>query len=139
MKKFGVFCISIIFMQSIQAETIWECSIADTNNMVWKFNNSYEKKALNIVLEGCKKQSKNPESCHKNNIICEEFVNGVSTTPLWICTALDAQANPWKGKTSTIKEDALFSAKSLCKTKSSVPETCYVYPLACINQHEMNL
>lgn len=134
MKQPFFFLFLCFFMHPLQANVFFECQLSDDKNIFWKSSSVFEKKALNTVLDHCKKESINPDSCLKKNIICQEFSNSINTRPLWECTALDANAREWLGKADTAIDDAIFHAKAKCKSKSTVPETCYVYAVGCLNK-----
>lgn len=136
MKQLFFFLFLCFFMHNLQANVFFECQLSDDKNVLWKSTSVFEKKSLNTVLDHCKRESINPDSCLRKNIICQEFSNGINLRPLWECTALDANAKEWPGKADTTKDDAIFSAKAKCKSNSAVPETCYAYEVGCLNKQE---
>lgn len=111
----------------------WICKTHDNANIEWTVKNAYQKIALNLAFNACKKQSKNPKSCKVLDEECEGFHLGVSTKPMWRCTALDTQAKAWHSNYYINKDDAAIAAKNYCKSKSDIPETCYVNLITCIN------
>ncbi len=57
----------------------------------------------------------------------------MSTTPMWICTALDFTAEPWQSNLYPHRDDAALAAKDYCKQNSNVPDTCYINMVTCRN------
>lgn len=113
--------------------TYWVCKTMDNNNLEWIVKNKYKKIATNLAFDACKKQSKNPKSCKTSANDCEGFQNGFSTKPLWQCSALDKGTGLWKSNYYAHRDDAAIAAKDYCKTQSTIPETCYVNLIGCIN------
>ncbi len=124
------------FAMPTENEDYWICNAHDNANRVWPIKSHYQKVALNLAFDSCKKQSKSPTSCKTSAEDCEGFHLGLSTKPFWRCTALDLTANHWKSNYYHHKDDAILGAKAYCKTKSKVPETCYVHILTCMNVNE---
>lgn len=116
--------------------TYWQCTTEDKANKQWMAKNAYQKMALNLAFASCKKESQYPESCKATNENCEGFYLGMSTRPLWRCTALDRTAEPWQSNFYSQRDDAALAAQAFCKDKSTVPETCYVNMVTCRNLNE---
>jgi hypothetical protein len=55
---------------------------------------------------------------------------------MWQCTALDQTGEPWQSNFYSQRLDAALGAKAFCKEKSSVPDTCYINLVTCINKNE---
>lgn len=113
----------------------WRCSTQDGTNREWSATNIYEKIALNFAFDRCKKESKVPNTCRTAQNNCEQFINGVSSRPLWQCTALDRTAQPWRSRIYSQRDDAALAAKAFCQQKSTLPETCYVNMITCVNKN----
>lgn len=108
----------------------WQCTTSDKSNKQWVIKNKYERAARGQSFDACKKQSPVPASCETD---CEGFNHGVSTRPLWQCTALDQNAKAWISQTYAQRDDAEMNAKARCKTLSSIPDSCYLNTLTCVN------
>lgn len=111
----------------------WTCSAHDAENREWVIYSSYEISAIHKAYEECKKQSKIPASCKVSKAACEEFVNGVSTRPMWQCIALDRSAKEWPSNSHPDRDDAAIAAKDNCRQHSSFPDTCYINLMTCKN------
>src|SRR5688572_19701834 len=107
MKKYALL-ILWSFMMNVHGNTIWDCQIKDEAGVQWNIRNPYRLKSLTLALDACRKESQNPLSCHKKNIQCEAFVNGISTTPLWKCRAMDANAVSFTGRIVLNRDEAAF-------------------------------
>lgn len=114
----------------------WQCSTRDNTNLVWTAKSPYQKTALNLAYDACKKQSSSPVSCKTSKSACEAFIQGVSTRPLWRCVALDREALAWKSNYYSNRIDAALAANAYCKDNSAVPETCYINLVTCANLNE---
>jgi hypothetical protein len=121
---------------SMPNQDYWICRTQDINQMEWTAKSEYQKIALNLAFDACKKRSKNPSTCKASTEACEGFHLGKSTKSFWRCTALDRAADYWRSNYYHHKDDAIMAAKAYCKSKSSVPETCYVNVITCININE---
>lgn len=109
----------------------WQCHVEDENAQVWVAEHSYQRTAMNKAFENCKKESKNPQSCRAAITACDYFVNGVSTTPLWKCTALDRMSKEWESNPYPHRDDAVLAARAYCVQRSGVPDSCYVNLVMC--------
>lgn len=144
MKNYIYYCLSGLILISgvsygapiTNKSTYWKCSTHDKTAKEWIGTNEYRKVAINIAFDSCKKQSEFPLSCKTSNEDCEGFVMGVSTKPMWRCTAIDKTAEPWQSNFYTQRDDAAFAANAFCKANSTVPETCYVNFVTCRNLNE---
>lgn len=116
-----------------EAQDYWVCKTRDNSDREWVVKNKYQKIALNISFDSCKKQSKKPMTCKTSNNSCEGFHLGLSTKPYWRCVAIDSKAAAWKSNYYPNKDDAYMAAKAYCKSKSKIPDTCYVHVLSCEN------
>lgn len=110
----------------------WQCITHDNSNKEWIARSDYQKVALNIAFESCKKESSTPETCRASDDNCEGFYQGMSTRPMWKCKALDQLALSWESNFYAQRDDAALGAKAYCKQKSEVPDTCYINMLSCI-------
>lgn len=129
---------SLSFAESIDLNgNYWQCSSHDATNTSWKAKSVYQKIALNFSFAACKKNSQSPASCHTSKANCKQFISGVSITPIWQCTAFDRDANAWKSNHYPHREDAALAAKAYCKQKSSIPDTCYINLITCLNKQGM--
>ncbi|RUR12946.1 hypothetical protein [Legionella sp. km772] len=124
------------FASPDENQDYWVCKTHDNNNVEWTVKNKYQKIALNLSFDACKKQSKNPNTCKTSSNDCEGFHLGLSTKPYWRCTALDKKSGVWKSNYYPNRDDAYMAAKDYCKSKSQAPETCYVHVLTCTNINE---
>lgn len=111
----------------------WQCIAHDKANKEWSASGSFQRSAINKAFEDCKKESQYPATCKTSNSACESSINGVSTSPMWRCTALDQLATPWAGNLYPHPDDAALGAKAYCQDRSVLPETCYVYLSMCRN------
>ena len=114
----------------------WQCITQDKTNKQWTARNGYQKVALNIAFAMCKKESEFPASCKASKSNCEGFYMGMSTKPLWRCTAVDHTAAPWNSNFYSQRDDAALAAEAYCKENSSVPDTCYINMVTCRNFNE---
>ena len=96
----------------------------------------YERVSMNKAFDDCKKQSPVPTSCKAVKEGCEYFAHGISTRPMWRCTALDQTAKPWVGNTYSNEDEAALGAKEDCQKHSALPWTCYINLLTCKNLSE---
>lgn len=119
------------------ANLTWKCTISDSANLIWNNESVFKRKASNLIFDACKNESTDPESCKPDNIRCDSFLNGISTTPIWECMALDSNATPWFGDISSQRDEAALSAKAECTHKSQIPATCYMHMLTCRNRNEV--
>ena len=121
-----------------ETSSYWECTTSDVTDKTWTSKSPYKKVAMNVAFEFCKKESNAPESCKKNAEKClgvnQIQIQGVDLK--WQCTALDFAADAWKSEFFARKEDAALSAKSFCKHKSHVPETCYINLVTCATNRD---
>lgn len=111
----------------------WQCIAKDANQKQWIIKSNYQRNAINLALEGCKKESTLPTTCEALDDNCDSLINGRSTKPLWRCIALDHTATPWTGTLSGNRDNAALSAKARCKDQSTLPESCYINMLTCSN------
>lgn len=117
-------------------DNYWECSSHDAENANWTSRSIYQKIALNFSFAECKKNSKVPASCEISNDNCAKFTQGVNVIPTWQCTSFDKKALAWKGHRYENREDAALAAQARCKQRSSVPSTCFINLVACLNKNE---
>lgn len=121
-----------------ESNNYWQCMAHDALKKQWEAKSSYERVAANKAFETCKKESKVPTTCTAVQDSCNYFGKPIVITPgssegaIWKCTALDSAAHPWI-KMSSNRDAAALSAKSTCVQHSSVPDTCYINLLTCIN------
>lgn len=132
----SIFCLLTSQLLIAAPETSWFCTSRDVDKKTWSIKHSYQKPAIALALDACKKQSRVPKSCKLLESECDFFVNGISTKPIWQCEALDERAAPWPGKLHPDLDTAALSAKANCKENSSVPESCYIHPFTCTNIQE---
>jgi hypothetical protein len=109
----------------------WQCHVEDIDAQIWTTEHTYQRTAMNKAYENCKKESKHPQSCRAAKTACEYFVNGVSDTPSWKCTALDRMSKIWVSNPYPHRDDAVLAARAYCMQRSGVPDSCYVNLLMC--------
>ncbi len=109
----------------------WQCTTFDASNKQWQAQSPYKKIALNVAFASCKKESTAPLSCKAPQTRCEQLIAGISIKPMWVCTALDRTAVPWRSDLYSQRDDAALAAKAYCREKSIVPETCYINLVTC--------
>ncbi|GGI81369.1 hypothetical protein [Legionella impletisoli] len=114
----------------------WQCKAYDDQNHQWVAHSSYARVAINKAYEACKSQSKMPASCKTAHEYCESIIKGVTTRPMWRCTALDMHAHVWVSDLYTNRNDAALGARAYCEHRSGMPETCYVNLLTCNNENK---
>lgn len=132
----------IIFTQSAWSEVyqgennFWQCRAEDSAYNKWTATNEFKRAAANMAYDACKKQSNDPKSCKTAHEFCDFYANGMITTPMWQCTALDRMAKPWVSNIYRHREDAAIAAKAYCRENSDIPDTCYVRLVGCTNLTE---
>lgn len=113
------------------------CMAYDSEQKQWAGESTYAITASNKALDGCKKQSHFPESCKIAKEQCqdiEQFTSAAGPSQaLWRCTALDQAAKTWVGNTYSQGDAAAIAAKEYCRKNSSIPDSCYVNLLTCVN------
>lgn len=114
-------------------DTYSQCTVTDTTGKQWVVKHQYERTAINLAVEACKKESTIPISCKSAHEACESFTHGISNRPLWRCTALDRAAKSWVSNTYDKRDDAALAAKAYCQENSTMPGTCYINMLTCKN------
>jgi hypothetical protein len=62
-------------------------------------------------------------------------MNGVSTRPMWRCTAFDQMVKSWPSNTYTHRDDAAIAAKAYCEQGSAFPDTCFINLMTCKNMN----
>jgi hypothetical protein len=117
------------------SNSFWLCKAYDESNKQWLAKNSYQRLAINHAYLACKKQSATPNSCKTATEYCEPYINGVSSSPKWRCTALDHRAQPWVSDSHRNRDDAAIGAKAYCEQNSGTPDACYVNLLTCKNMN----
>ncbi|KTD68138.1 MULTISPECIES: hypothetical protein [Legionella] len=119
------------------AGSYWQCSAHDATQTQWTSENIYQKMALNLSYAACKKGSKAPATCRTAKAGCIQFINGVNVMPMWQCTAFDREASAWRSNLYPTRDDAALAANAYCRQKSSVPYTCYINVVTCMNKNEI--
>lgn len=117
----------------------WQCTTLDKTNRQWSAVSIYQKVALNFSFASCKKESSLPATCKTTGNNCEQFIQGVNVQPMWQCTAFDRTALPWRSNGYSQREDAALAAKAYCQQKSTVPGTCYINLVTCVNRNPSGL
>jgi hypothetical protein len=126
------------YAEPIHSGDYWQCTTHDGTNKQWGAVSIYKKIALNFAFASCKRESVAPATCRTTSGNCEQFIRGVSSKPMWECTALERTATPWKSDVYSQRYDAAFGAKAYCQQKSTVPGTCYVNLITCSNKNGPN-
>jgi hypothetical protein len=132
----SLFCLLIPKLLIGSTLTNWVCNATDGDKKTWSINHTYQRAAMGLAIDACKKQSRVPLTCKMRESNCDYFINGISTKPMWQCQALDRKGEPWKGLLKPEREEAALSAKAICKENSAIPDTCYSYVFTCINIQE---
>lgn len=114
----------------------WQCIAEDEAHNQWNMLGKYEKEAINKAYDACKKQSQNPRSCISATTLCEHYINGHSTKPMWQCTAIDQAAAPWDSNIYPNRDDAALAAQAYCKSRSTLAASCYINLSTCRNLNE---
>ncbi len=114
----------------------WKCAAYDSENMLWEAKGQFERAAVNKAFHACKKQSRVPESCKIATEYCDAIVKGVSTRPMWRCTALDQMAKHWVSNFYLHRDDAALAARAFCEQHSGMPQSCYLNLMTCKNINE---
>ena len=120
----------------VSADEQWECRSHDSVNLQWLAKSDYQRVATTVALDACKKKSAFPSACKTEIEDCELFINGVTTRPMWRCTALDQLSKVWRSTIYKHRDDAAMAAKSYCHHHSGMPDTCYINLLMCHNLNE---
>jgi len=115
----------------------WECYAQDAQKLEWVAQGNYERNALTEALDACKKQSSSPTSCQVSKETCELFVNGLTTRPMWRCTALDQLSKVWRSGIYRKRDEAAIAAKAHCKKHSAMSDSCYINLMMCKNLNEL--
>ena len=122
----------------------WQCLAVDKDNKNWSSQNAFKRIAMYRAFESCKKESTNPSSCKNDENACQYFGDQVKTlsssmnynsSAQWQCTALDKTAKNWSGNPSSNQDDAALNAKAACRAESTIPDTCYVNMLTCVDMN----
>ncbi|MFJ1267543.1 hypothetical protein ACD661_03110 [Legionella lytica] len=116
----------------------WQCTTYDASGKPWIAASAYRKVAVNFAFDLCKKESSAPATCKTRRNSCERFVQGVSVEPMWVCSALDRAAFVWRSNTYPRRDDAALAAKDFCRQRSTVPETCYINLITCVNKNGLD-
>lgn len=114
----------------------WQCAANDNQSKQWIVRSAYERVAMTRAFDACKKQSATPISCKFDKESCEYFANGISTRPMWQCTALDQMAKPWMSDIYNTRDKAAIQSKEYCQQHSGMPESCYINLMTCKNLNE---
>lgn len=122
-----------LFSAGNNDKNFWRCKAIDSSQTSWSAESSFERAAINKAYHACKKQSRYPKSCKTAREYCDAYVNGINTTPMWRCTALDQMAKAWLSAIYRKRDDAAIGAREYCKSKSSMPDSCYINLLTCRN------
>ena len=140
-KVIPVFFILFLLNAPIWAKPLeyWQCHAEDDSRHQWFSHSSFARVALNHALQNCKRTSTSPHTCQANRENCEQFISGINTKPLWRCTAFDRAATRWRSNNYAHRDDAAFAARATCREKSTIPETCYVNFITCINRIGMDI
>lgn len=129
-----IFSLMVSFAHARQEEdNTWHCNAYDGEERQWVASSAYQRTALNKAYEACKKESAKPLSCKAAKEYCDASIQGISTSPMWQCTALDQMAQPWKSSLYIHRDDAALGAKAFCHERSAMPDTCYINLLTCKN------
>ena len=111
----------------------WQCSSMDANSRIWTQQSQYELTASSRAYESCKKESALPKTCKITKNDCEQFIDGITTRPMWRCVALDQRAKRWPSQYYINADEAAVAAKNACQQQSKAPSTCYVNLITCRN------
>ena len=109
----------------------WKCVSQDAKNKRWLSESNFQKSALNKAFAACKKNSIMPLSCNKLASNCEGYNQKKESAGNWQCSALDKNADIWQSNFSALRDEAATGARNYCKSKSAVPDTCYINWSSC--------
>lgn len=112
---------------------VWHCTATDQQQRFWTIDTPYEKVSQMKVLDRCRKESAVPTSCQVSHTTCDMTLHGVTQRPLWQCTAIDRKAHAWKSTVFSQQYEAVAAAKADCHNQSTVPLSCYVNLMTCVN------
>lgn len=121
---------NLVLVAPVSAAQYWQCSASDAQNKVWSAAGNFRKSARNNAFAACKKESAVPLSCKPSSSDCLPPQEARSSN-MWRCSALDMQANVWRGNYSAGRDRAALGAKSFCKRSSMLPDTCYINWFSC--------
>lgn len=111
-------------------ESDWQCVVLDQTQKKWVGFASFKRTAKQKAMDTCKKESIYPKTCmHVGS--CFSSNNSLAKSGLWVCTALDRNGDPWISNGASDKWSAALAAKGYCKSKSTIPHTCYVNTVTC--------
>lgn len=129
----AILIIGVFFIQQNQAAPLnsWSCLTRDMENKQWIMTSNYGLAAMNKSFDACKKESNFPNSCKVIKENCDLYLQASVLQTQWVCTALDAQSNPWPGTGSSKQDEAALAAKANCRRNSLIPETCYINLITC--------
>lgn len=105
----------------------WLCKSYDNKGRMWYWNNVDRIEALQNVLESCRKNSSEPDSCEIERYYCFN-----ESPEFWQCRATDSSGNMWFWKNSD-KEEAAIQARKACEYNSLTPVSCVTSPDDCKN------
>ena len=127
-------------------DNYWQCLTVDKDHKEWTSENTFKRMAMYKAFDACKKESPSPMTCKTSKDACHyirQTPNGVqdsvfsSNTAVWRCTALDKAAKAWIGNPSSNQDEAALGAKTSCESQSTLPDTCYVNLLTCLNINQL--
>ncbi|MBA2648960.1 MAG: hypothetical protein H0U75_05030 [Legionella sp.] len=129
--RFAIGILLIISHTAFSQSSSWKCTIYDVDRKVWSSSSGHHTLAIHSVFDSCLKESRLPQSCQKKTITCEGYDQIQKDGQGWVCTAFDRLAKAWPSRSSSNVDAAALRAKQACRSKSRVPETCYINFVTC--------
>ena len=126
----------VLFLPTV-GWSAWQCTAIDSTNNQWEARYSFQKMAINIALDLCKKSSTHPTTCRVSAQNCKGLNLEANSELLWRCTALDRSAATWNSNFYSDKTEAAMAAMNFCNSKSSLPDTCYLNFVTCMNSNDI--
>lgn len=129
MRKIGFLFLTLFCAQSLYAST-WLCSAYDSKKIRWQAQYEHRMEAARQATLACRRDSSEPASCTQGMQDCQK-TDKDTNAPAWVCIAVDANAQSWHSNPYPNPADAAIAATDYCKSKSAVPDTCFVNTISC--------
>lgn len=109
----------------------WTCQATDNNGGEWNGRSKFRRLALNKAWDACKNNSDEAGRCKVAKEWCNYHHGDVSMRRAWRCTAFDSTGDHWRSDFQLSRQEAVLSSRHLCKSYSSLPDTCQVRLITC--------
>lgn len=129
MKTIGWMLLALLSTAPLHAST-WLCSAFDSNKIRWQAQHEHRMEAARQATLACRRDSSHPATCTQAYQDCQKTDIDINA-PAWVCIAVDASAQSWHSNPYPNQADAAIAAQDYCKSKSTVPDTCFVNTISC--------